>query len=339
MKRMFDRTRTSRAILRWLILFLIVSCAPQPSGMAQPIGRRVGPQFPFLASGARAASLGDATIAIIDNYSGLGTNPATLGMMKKSLLDYTTQRVQKGVTFEHLGAVYKVTTADALALTFDLLHFGGTDFYDNRAVRKLGYEMRSSLAYSRLLSDEFAIGVNVQALNATTGPNTVWAVLGDFGVVYTPGQYIRYGLSIKNIGTQYKVAAQILPTEDYTSRVSKVVGVGLALDFPFADASQRFLISSQLEKVLAEENSIYKIGIEYAPFWTPRETAFHAALRVGLLVRSEESQPRLGMGLGFKRFAADYAYSYAPRYHQPSHMFTITYSFGRSDERLPQPEF
>ena len=159
----------------------------------QQIGKRVGPQFPFLHSSARLAGMGDPATAITDNFSGFGNNPSTLGLMKKSVVDYSSKRVQKGITFEHIGIAYKVTPEDALAFSFEFLHFGGTDFYTDGEVRNLGFEARTGFAYGRVISEGLSAGINIQAITSTTGTNSVWAFSGDIGFIYAPVKYIRFG--------------------------------------------------------------------------------------------------------------------------------------------------
>ena len=309
-------------LFRYLMYALPLLCLSPL--FAQPLGERVGPQLPFLTSSARAAAMADAGGAIIDDFSGFGSNPGVLGLIRKSVIDYSTQRVQNGIAFEHLGIAYKTTTLDAIAFSFDILHFGGTDFYTNGDVRKLGYEVRTGLAYGRLLSEGLSTGVNFQALMTTTGPNTVWSFVGDFGFTYTPGKYIRYGLSIKGLGSDYKISAPILQTDVFTSRISKVLALSLVFDYPFADQTQKIVLALQNEKVLGETGLIYKIGIEYIPIWSP---GFHMATRLGMLIRERYSEPRFGLGAGYAQFSLDYAYRYSIQDSQPSHLVTLAFSW------------
>lgn len=323
-------TQIRTVSVKLLLAALAAACFwESPVAVAQPVGEKVGPQFPFMISSSRIAGLAEVDVATTDDFSGMGGNPGVLGLIKTSVIDYSSQRVRKGVTFEHLGIAYRTTDVDAIAFGVDVLHFGGTDFYTDGSVRSLGYELRTGFAYGRRVSDQFSMGISIQALTATTGPNAVWSFLGDVGLAYAPGKYIRYGLSLKGISTDYKVAAQILPTDDFTPRIARVLGLGVNLDFPFSDQTERIVIALQNEKVIGEPTIIYKMAVEYYPWWS--RDGFRAGARGGFIVREPDLQPRFGVSLGFAQFSVDYVYRYARRYIQPSHMFTLSFEWGELD--------
>jgi hypothetical protein len=303
----------------WAILLLVLTTDALRS---QTLGDRVGPQLPFLSSSARSMALADAGSSIIDDFSGFGSNPAVLGLTKRSAIDYSVQRIQKGITFEHLGLVYKTTTLDALAFGLDILHYGGTDFYTKSEVRNLGFEVRTGLAYGRSLSEALSMGINLQALMTTTGPNSIWAFLGDIGLAYAPGKYIRYGVFVKGLGSDYDVQASLLSTDRFTKHVVKTLGLSVTIDFPFSDHTKKVLIAVQNEKLIGESGLLYRLGVEYYPFLT---TEFDGGFRGGIVVRGREIQPRFGLGLRVTQFSLDYGYSYAKRFNQPSHMITVSF--------------
>jgi hypothetical protein len=217
---------------------------------------------------------------------------------------------------------YRTTSLDAIAFGIDVLHFGGTDFYTNSTVRNLGYEMRTGLGYGRLLGETFSMGINLQAITTTTGPTSVWAFAGDIGFAYAPGKYIRYGLFVKGISSDYKVSPSLLSTDVFTARIARLIGLSVAIDFPFSERTKKIVVAIQNEKILGEKDIVYKIGIEYFPFWSP---TFKAAIRGGLVVRDIEVQPRFGLGIGYSHLSLDYAYAYTRRFNQPSHMLTLSF--------------
>jgi hypothetical protein len=302
-----------------LSLLLLIGLRAAP---AQVVGQKVGPQFPYLTSSARLLAIADAGDPLLDTFSGFGSNPAVLGLMKTSIADYTFLRVQKGVTFEHLGIAYKATRSDGIAFAVDILHFGGTDFYTNSNVRDLGFELRTGLAYGREIAEALSMGINLQAITSTTGPQSVWAFGGDFGLAYAPSRYIRYGLTVKGISSDYKVVAPILRTDVFTPRISRVLALSIAIDYPLADQTQKIVLAFQNEKIIGERRVIYRFGSEYYPFWSV--DGFRATVRGGFIIRGSDVEPRFGLGVSFAQFAFDYGYRYTRRYFQPSQMFTLT---------------
>lgn len=301
-------------------LFLYLS-----TGFSQEIGKRVGPQFPFVSSSTRGASLAGASLAIIDDFSGFGSNPSNLGMLKKSSIDYSIRRIQAGTTFEHLGFVYKATTVEALAFNFEVLHQGGTDFYTDENVRKLGYEARTGIAYGRLLMEDLSAGIDIEAMTSTTGPNSVWAVGGNIGLTYAPGRNIRYALMLRGLGSDYKVPVSLIQTDKYESRISKVLALGLVFDFPFDDHRKTFLLALQNDKILGEKGLLYRIGVEYSFLSFGNSIGFN--LRGGFLIRGLDIAPRCGLGIGVAKVSFEYAYEYLKSKNQPAHSFTFSYKW------------
>lgn len=295
------------------------------TGLAQELGKRVGPQFLFLSSSTRGASLADASLAIIDDFSGFGSNPSNLGMLKKSSIDYSIHRIQQGVTFEHIGFVYKATSVEAISFNFEVLHQGGADFYTDETVRKLGYEARTGIAYGRLLTEDLSAGIDLQAITSTTGPNSVWALGGNIGLTYAPGRNIRYALMLKGLGSDYKVPASLVQTDRYESRITKVLALGLAFDFPFDDHQKSFLLALQNDKILGEKGLLYRIGVEYSLLSFGNSIRFN--FRGGFIIRGLDIAPRCGIGLGVAKVSFDYSYGYLKSKNQPSHSFSLSYKW------------
>ncbi len=304
-----------------LLVFLIVV---SNVALGQQVGKRVGPQFPLVNSSARLIGLAEASSGITDVFSGFGSNPATLGFMKRSVTDYSAQRVAKGVTFEHLGIAYQIASEEAMAFSFDILHFGGTDFYSDEKVRDLGFEARTGLTYGLKLSEALSAGISIQALTATTNVNSTWAVSGDIGFIYAPGKYIRYALELRGLGSDYRVPTAILKTDLFSIRIPRVLAVGLVFDYPFDDRKKKLIFALQNDKVLGEESLIYRMGLEYSPQFGQ---TFHYVVRGGFLVRGYDVEPRLGFGIGYAQFDLDYGYRYSKRDNQPSQAFTLAFQW------------
>ncbi len=304
-----------------LLLGLVMLSGLFQSTRSQQVGKRVGPQFTFLVSSARLAGMADASSAVIDDFSGFGSNPATLGMIKKSVADYSTQRVKKGITFEHVGVAYKATSAEALAFSAEVLHYGGTDFYTDSKVRDFGLEARVGISYGRVLSEGLSAGISLQGLTSTTGSTSVWSFGTDIGFTYAPGRYIRYALTLKGLGSDYDVPGGILLADTFSKRLARVLSLGLAFDYPFDDKEKRLVVAFQNDKILGEKSLLYRFGLEYCPLYAE---AVRPVVRGGLVIRGFDVEPRFGLGLHYSQFGLDYGYRYSKRETQPSHSFTFS---------------
>jgi hypothetical protein len=289
---------------------------------AQTLGMRVGPQLPYVTPDARSAGLGDASIALIDDFSGNWINPSTMAFSAKSGVNYSAYRISEDAMLQHLGFVVDMGDQNAIAGTFDILHFGGFNYYGNNSIRSRGAEMRTGFSYARRIADGLAAGVSVRLLNSTTDNKTVSAIASDVGVTYAPTRYIRYGFSIRNLGSDYDVTSvQVLQTDVNTKRLSQVIGLGLAFDYPFDEHQQRIVVGMDAEKILGEDFVLYKFGVEYQP------VASVLFMRLGGRLRSSEFEPRVGLGLGVSVLRLDYAYLYSRRDGIPSHIATISASW------------
>lgn len=291
---------------------------------AQPVGERVGSQLVHVFTSAYAAAMGDASVAFIETYSGFGSNPATLGFIADSKAEFSSTRLRKGEVFDHIGVVYKPAAKEVLAANFDILHFGGVDFYTDATVRRRGFESRWGVSYGRMVGSALAVGFNLQALNATTDVQSSWGLTTDIGLLYAPSRYIRYGLTLKGLGSSYDVRVPILPTDVNDSRVSKTLAMGLLFDLPSVDREEVFRMAVQNEKIFGEALIIYRVGMEYARVLI---SDLSLSFRTGFVLRGSEFEPRWGVGVRYSKFSVDYGYRYSRRDAQPSHAFSASVSF------------
>lgn len=283
---------------------------------AQPLGERVGPQFPFVSSNARAAGLGDAADVLLGDFSGADANPATLSFLSFSSIDYSFHRINRDVSMQHLGMTLRGATNTGFAASIDVLHYGGFDFYSNNALRERGFEIGGRLGFGVLLGDDLAAGLAVQVFSATTDSDAVWGVAADIGFSYAPGKYHRFGLVFHGLGSEYRVDNPILSPDRTDRRLPRVVSLGVSFDYPLGGTGSRFLTAFQNEKIIGERGILYKFGLEYKP-------AAAIALRVGGRIRHSEVEPNVGLGVFAGRIVLDYAYRYSRRDALPSHIVTL----------------
>ena len=302
---MNHRPDTKSGLLPACILLGLLSL---PGGLnAQTLGESAGPQVLLLPVNARTAALGDASIALIDAYSGVWTNPSTLGFVKSSSLDYTAYRITAGATLQHVGLVITTESAGGFAARFE-------------GLQGEGKELLAGIGYGRKITEVVSLGLNLDMLYAQSDSTPATAFVGDIGVLYSPGKYATYAVTLGGVGSDYDVRSPGVRPAVEDKRVPRVFAAGLAFDYPFSDPRRGILFSMQSEKLLTQRHILYQMGVEYKMFPFFR-------MRAGLKIRGTESEPRLGLGLAFLRFSIDYGYRYSRRDLGPSHLFTIAASW------------
>jgi hypothetical protein len=303
-----------------LIIGFLVAVIPD-GVCAQALGRRVGPQFPHVLVNARSVAVADAAIGMVNDNAGVRTNPALLGFQRASSVSFSTTRLQKDVSVQHLGVLFNSGRHDAISGHLEVLHFGGLQFYYKDDIRKRGFELRGGFSYGRVISEDLSMGATVEFLNATTDVEPTSAVSFDIGFAYTPGKYIRAGFSLRGLGTDYRVDAPVLEPDQYDARLPRLLGLGVTFDYPIADRTQRIVIHFQNDKFIGQRGILYRFGLEYYPF-------LPLGLRLGLVVRGAEVSPRVGLGMAFWMVTIDYAHVFFKQAVRQSHFFTVSVTPG-----------
>ncbi|MFN0157106.1 MAG: hypothetical protein ACKVRP_03425 [Bacteroidota bacterium] len=298
-------------------LLLVVLAFP---AAAQPLGERVGPQFPFLSTNARSGALGDASGSLLGSFAGVEVNPATLAFLSASSIDYSFNRISESVSLQHLGGAFMGGAGLGFSAGVDMLHFGDFNFYSDGKLRDLGFEIAGRIGFGMMVGEDLSAGLALQLYNATTDTNAVWGVAGDLGFSYAPAQYYRFGLALRGVGSDYEIGNHVLAPDKEDPKIPRRVVLGVVFEYPIGLRGGKFLAAFENEKILGERGILYKLGVEYSP-------ATAIAFRVGSKVRGDEIEPSAGLGLGVAGISLDYAYRYSRRDERPSHLITLGVSW------------
>jgi hypothetical protein len=294
----------------------LICLAAAASG--QTVGESQGRQMTFLPVNARAAALGDASGALLSGIEGVSSNPAVLAWLTGPRVEYTFQRLSSDASLEHVAAGVRTGGSSALGLHLDMLHYGGFDFYSRSDIRERGFELNGGASYSAMLTEDLAAGLSVYALTSTTDADPVWAVSADAGLTYMPGRYHKFGLALREFGTDYDVAQPVIPPDVPDPRPSRAVSLAAVFDYPLDTGSQRLVLAFENDKMIGRHGLLYKVGIEYQPLTI-------LALRGGIQVRENEVEPRGGVGVVIGPVHIDYAYGYHAG-TVPAHVVTVGYA-------------
>ncbi len=232
----------------------------------------------YIPGGGRAMSMGNATVAVEDEWAFFNNPAATTGIKK-----FTA-----GISYENrflLRALQSQALVAAMPLGKGVLSFGAHNY---------GYTQfrsyRAGAGYSMKLSDHFSMGaqLNYQGLSLNENYGSINTMTADIGMFAEITSKWKVGLSVFDIG-RAKLAT------DNDDRFTTTMRLGTSYQF-----SDRVLISIEGDKDL-DDPLRFRSGIEYQVV-----DDFH--LRGG--VATNRLELTFGMGYTFSMFRLDLGTSY-----------------------------
>jgi hypothetical protein len=164
------------------------------------------------------------------------------------------------------------------------------------------------------ITRDFSAGLLADMLHATTDADPLWGLSAGAGLAYAPGRLYRFGISVRGFGPDYDLKNPVLPVDEISPVVPRILTFSAALDYPLG-ASRRLLLVYQSDKIFGQDGVLFRLGAEYVP-------AAWVALRAGMNVRDAVAEPRGGIGVTVLPLALDYAYRYNRR-DGPAHWVTL----------------
>ncbi len=248
-----------------------------------------GEPFPM---GAKSWGIGNATVAIADNYS-VFNNPAGLGFLKESFASASYH------------ARYNIAGLQTLSLSGNYnTKYVNVGLGIERFGDKLYSEQKLGLALAKS-TNRVSLGLKVSYFQAAienfASKNTL---LTEFGIMTKLSSKVQMGFHAYNLTGAKLFASQRIPTV-------------LRLGFSFAPTKQILLVT-EAEKDI-EQPTLIKAGLEYQII-----KSFY--LRTG--ITSKLNNAHFGFGFQSKQFIFDYAASS----HSAlgfSHHLTLSYQLGK----------
>lgn len=250
-------------------------------------------------SGGRSAAMGNASVALYDNWS--------------------TFNNQAGIAYldsYHLGLNYNSEFALS-ELSFKSLAFVAPTGFGNFgiSVSNFGYSLYSEskfgLAFAKKLNKRFAMAVQMDYLyiNATEKYGSKGIAIGEIGILSEPMDHLYVGAHIYN-PWRTKVS-------DYNDeRVPTVVRFGLAYEF-----SDKAIASAEAEKDF-DYSTNFKAGVEY-------RIVEYLYARAGIST-NPTNKYSFGLGYKLKGFTADFSFTHHYVLGFTPHV-SLNYFFGKKN--------
>ncbi len=285
-----------------------------------------GAQFLKIGVGARYTAMGEAAVANVGDAYALYWNPAALGGLTQSHLEFTTIAYVSGVNLNYVafakplsfgsigGAVTALTSGDMEITTVDQPDGTGRMFSASSYAISLGF--------ARQWTEFFSFGLSAKYITERISEERASGIAFDFGTLLQPGyRNLRIGMNISNLGPEMKYSGPELnfnynPSGDNESYdntkgvldvdsydLPLVFRIGAAYDIQYSP-STRLTLSVEARDP-SDNDQQGSFGAE-AAF---QETFF---LRGGWQLNQEEQSVSVGAGVALKVWnATDLSMNYA----------------------------
>ena len=288
------------AVIISLLFFTNVSYAQLiPVLGSQRAGTAMG-QFLKIGVGGRAASMGEAFVAVANDASALYWNPAGITQLEKNQVIFSHTNWPVDVRHDFLGYVHPLGGTSTIGLSFTALHTD--DIEETTEFQPLGTgnfvsfgDIAIGLTFARKMTDRFSIGLTLKYVDENIAELHARNLFIDFGTFFWTGLgSTRFAVSVINFGRNMEPSGtltlrdgtEISKFQDFSPpTVFRIGFAGEVID----TESNKITTSIQLNH-LNDNAETFNLGVEY--WW-------HSivALRGGYRANVEEESFTFGAGL------------------------------------------
>lgn len=285
-----------------------------------------GAQFLKIGVGARYTGMGEASVANVSDAYALYWNPAALGGLAQSHLEFTTIAYVSGVSLNYVAYAKPLSFgsigAAVTALTSGDMEITTVDEPDGTGKMFSTSSYAITLGYARQWTEFFSFGLSAKYVTERISQERASGIAFDFGTLLRPGyRNMRIGMNISNLGPELKYSGPelnfnynpsgnnesvdnangVLSVDSYN--LPLVFRIGAAYDIQYSP-STRLTISVEARDPSDNEQQ-GSLGAELAF----QEMFF---LRGGWQLNNEEQSVSVGAGLALKVWnATDLSMNYA----------------------------
>ncbi len=257
-------------------------------------------QFLKIGVGARASAMGESFVAVANDASALYWNPAGIAQFDGNQIIVAHTRWLADIQHEFVGAVYRLSTADAVGLSFTSLQTDDmpvtTEFHPtgNGDYFRFG-DIAVGVSYARRMTSQFSFGATVRYFNETMDKVHMQGVVVDLGTYYwTELGTSRFSAVVTNFGNQVSPTGEIVLQNGQAVRSFQEFSPPTLFRFGFAfepinEETNSLTTSIQLNHPNDNSENV-SLGAEYR--WM--HTLF---LRAGYKLNVDEQQLSAGIGL------------------------------------------
>lgn len=156
--------------------------------------------------GARAMALGGTYVAIADDAEGNLFNPAGSAMVKEKLAAGSYRQMSLDRRVGYLAYTQMIKNEAGIGLSWINVVVSEVEQRDVNGQPNgslSNYQNLFALTFSRRVSPEFSVGVNIKYLQTNLGNIQSSGVGFDLGALYLPRSFLRVGLVVENFGLKH----------------------------------------------------------------------------------------------------------------------------------------
>jgi long-subunit fatty acid transport protein len=341
------RMRTIRLIRLAAACSLLLLAAGVASAQSKT-GTTIG-QFLLIEPDARAAAMGNAGVTLFDGANAAYFNPAALGHMRSTNLQFSHVPWLAGITFNHAASAVRIGHFHTVLLAVTQLNSGEIDVRTEDHPHGTGerYTVQSmalGIGYGLSITDRFSAGLQVNYVRESIWHTSMNAFALNFGTLYQLPFGAYLGASVSNFGTQGRYSGRSLrivfdrnpdrhgenshlPAELHTESFSMPIVFRVGLEWPIQVAGSHqmaLLVNAQHPSDNTENVSV---GAE----WTFLNAISIRGGYQHLFKQDSEEGLTLGVGLRQALYGYGLRFDYAWGEHGRlgnNQRFTMTLNFG-----------
>jgi long-subunit fatty acid transport protein len=197
------------------IILLIIVLVSNTAGFAVTTGT-TGAQFLKIGPGARAAALGGAYVAVVEDATATYWNPAGLKKISNTSVSAMYGVWFQGVNYQFAGAAKNLGGFGAVGVSLIMLDSGDIEGYDVTGSPAAGYKTSDTMigvSYARKIG-KVNVGLNAKSISEKIAAEEASCLGIDIGVCTDFGKKISFGASVLNAvgtGLEYFAAKHSLP--------------------------------------------------------------------------------------------------------------------------------
>jgi hypothetical protein len=325
-----------------LLLLLVATATPV---FAQSKTGTSVAQFIGIEPSARIAAIGNAGVALYDGIQAVYYNPAALGALERTTLQFTHGFWFAGIRYDYAAAAVSLGAGGTVFASVTSLNSG--DIAVRTVEQPLGtgerytvQDVAIGIGYGRNMTRRFGAGVQVNYVSETIWLASMQTLTFSIGTNYRlSNSGITLGASLSNFGTKGRFEGQALsiqfdndperhgdnsalPAEQFTGEFPVPILFRVGMSFPHHFSNRTKLLFNVDAFHPSDNTESMSVGWEVS--WNDA-----LALRVGyqnLFLEDSDVGPTAGVGIqagiGARRFHFDYAWT-SHLFLQDTHRLTF----------------
>lgn len=197
-----------------LLLSMLTAAATLRAEDFSKVGT-AGAQFLKIGMGARYTGMAEASVAMASDGYALYWNPAGLGALSHSYLEFSNINYVAGVNLNYVSLAKPLSFGSVgvsvTALTSGDMEITTVDQPDGTGRMFSASSYAITLGYARQWTEFFSFGLSTKYITERVSEERASGVAFDFGTLLYPGyRNLRIGMNISNLGPELKMSGSEL---------------------------------------------------------------------------------------------------------------------------------